>query len=1666
MLKPELAKKELEKFYDPGWKEKLNKAIGRLPGKLKEIARKIAFTDKQNVFTSVFALQANEDINKVYEKLDKLNPKERLMIFNAIFPKLAENIEEMWQFTKRLPYQMSYQRRAFRAPGEPQLTLHKRTGILFNLVTGLKGYDQDICWLAQWISYIPNFMYQLYEMGPLFAAVIDRGGKEGEEVFRILSEAAKGDHEIGAMGKHVTSSLLMASNPDGWELMEKMLLAAQRQEGLRQSILEVIDEAHPEAFKRMLRVIADNNLVRFSSIVRGVDIWFGFGYEAKDAKKVNAVLEKLILFIDDPDEVEKTLKKGSGKDVYIALWTLGFYNAVDSVKMASKILKDKDPKRRFAAAYYLHTLELSTAETEMVKALEDPDLRISFLPLRVYMQEIYGGKSNRPKNLFEILEKILPNYPDKEVELKPLLWDWMQNRVSKDQVLAAMISNLGKRSPGRLLPYLPIMGAGNRYRVAALLADVKIMDDKIRETYFTLAGDSSSGVRELAFKKLEKMKVKEDEALILEDYLRRKAADLRRGVIRILLNREDEKALAGAQRLLLQKNANQRSAGLEILREMTEKERLPEECKAIAKDYNKEQSKLTESEKNNLDAILKSEGKKPEIVSLENALGLLHPEERTKPVLPEERKINLNYNAAIKILEALDDLFEKNRNEVVEVENWDGSIRKELLGNLTWEFPVPKFELSLEKDIKRLYLKDKWLDFWNNRPASMRNKDGFELLRAMALLSKSPLKYLDYNSQWQKDVLKKLFPGVKDREYRYQNQISNLLTWFLKIDPPKDGADFVLDVIETAFSMIPKSEIIPERIKTDSRYPFRINYLSNNDWRISYTVIIGYFSILGTHRSCCPYQWSKEQVIRCWKLMRWMDEPVVGKGDFVDGMVKLLSKGSNEEKPERFRPSLELVLAAYEAGGATDADIYDQLLGPHQTNFGEIRMLSSRKESKAFVKIPRLKPIFEKCRKRILEVELVRGDLPTPASGPAMSLRYAGGMEVFIDFLKTLGKGKFIRWWTYDNESKSCTFSHIIRATLPGKDDTVDVFKEKIKESGLKPARLMEAGVFAPQWSRFIEKSINWNGYSSGVWWIHAHTKDTGWTVDQEIREAWNAEVNSFTPLSGSDLLNGAVDVQWFREVYSLLGEKKWDKLQKAAKYASGGKGHTRAQLFAKAMTGKVTGKELTDKINDKRNQDSVRALGLLPLEKGNKRESDLLNRYELLQEFLRTGKKFGSQRQASEKLAVKIGMENLARTAGYKDPIRLEWAMEFKSVEDLAKGSVVLNLDNIEIILTIDELGEPNLVVNKNSKKLKSIPAKLKKNPQVKGIKERAKKLKQQSSRMRKSLEEAMCRGDVFTGEEIADFMKHPVLSPMIRELIFVDDEAMGFPDDNGTVLRDHSGNKFKISKKAPIRIAHTCDLLKSGEWSQWQKECFQSKRKQPFKQVFRELYLNVESESEDGKISNRYSGHQLNPRQATAILGKRGWVSHPQEGTRKTFHDEQISVHVDFGTYFLTPADVEDLAIEGVHFTKAGEWEPIKLDSIPPRLFSEVMRDMDLVVSVAHTGGIDLEASQSTVEMRSALIRETVSMLDMENVRIKDNWALIEGELSNYSVHLGSAVVHRMPGGHVCIVPVHSQHRGRIFLPFIDDDPKTAEVVSKVLMLANDKKIKDPTILEQILV
>jgi hypothetical protein len=564
--------------------------------------------------------------------------------------------------------------------------------------------------------------------------------------------------------------------------------------------------------------------------------------------------------------------------------------------------------------------------------------------------------------------------------------------------------------------------------------------------------------------------------------------------------------------------------------------------------------------------------------------------------------------------------------------------------------------------------------------------------------------------------------------------------------------------------------------------------------------------------------------------------------------------------------------------------------------------------------------------------------------------------------------------------------------------------------------------------------------------------------------KAWKALISERTALTLEELQEGAVDVAWFHRVYSSLGPKRWPQLREAAKYAAAAQGHKRALLLSDVMLGKAMKTELVRGIKQKRAREAVRSLGLLPLAKGATRERDLLDRYKVFQEYLRYARQLGAMSKESALRSAAVGMENLARTAGFADPIRLEWAMEARVIADLASGPVSVTTGGVTVTLSLVAEGEAELAVVKAGKTLKVIPSAIKKNAKVVELVQRKADLKKQASRMRLSLETAMCRGDAFQGHELRQLFTHPVLAPQLQRLVLIGEGILGYPVSGGQGLRDHAGKVEPIKENETLRIAHPHDLLLTGQWHQWQHDLFTREGVQPFKQVFRELYVLTESEKAEGTLSRRYAGQQINPIQATALWGARGWSVGQDEGVRRTFHDEGVTAYVGFLNGIFTPAEVEGLTLETVFFCKRSEWKPLPLTDIPARVFSETMRDLDLVVSVAHRGGVDPEASASTVEMRASLLRETCQLLKIDNIRIKNNHVLIDGVLSQYSVHLGSAIVHRQPGGSLCLVPVHAQHRGRLFLPFADNDPKTAEVLSKVILLARDQEIQDPSILEPV--
>jgi hypothetical protein len=1649
MLNPEVAKAQLEQIIEKKWRSQRLQQFSALPQAVGAVGYGLlglSDSGKPGDYWQLSQFQAT-----ALERLEKLSEGDRTQVFSILFSKISATVELAWQFHSELPYPIGYSRRSFRTPHHPEFTQAKRGQWLLRLIEAVEGYDQDLEWFAAWVPYL-QYYGTPDVLGILFAAAINQGGALGQSISQILLDSARGDHEIGAMGRHVTRALLVANDPNGWDFIERLLLAAQRQEGLRQSILETIDEAHPVAFRRMVRLIVAENLTRFSAVIRAIDVWFGFGLESLNEKQAKQILTYLGQYLEDEAARKTALASEDPQTVYLGLWSVGFEDAIAAIPLATELLTHPEPTHRFVAVHFLIQLDLPPARLALLSAIGDRDLTVAAYAVRALQ---YATPEIQKSDAFERLEENLTRFPEKAKRLPPMVWEWVQVEASQGWVAAAMVSQLGTRSPKRLIPVFNLVSEYQRRDIARLLAELRPWDAEIRGILLGLLGDKNQWVREEGVILLLRCTITEPESIQLENLLTRKASDLRRGILGLLLNQMDEMAIAAGQRLLQAKQVPQRLAGLELLRELVLGKRLVEPSRALATEYKSNRPKLTTTESQLLNGILEPE---TEEVTLTNALGLAQLTELTLFTLPQPlAPVVFQTEASQACLMALDELVHEHRQTPIQYSSWEG-LQEGLLGDIGWYLPKVNFNLSREENLALMPLGDIWENWWQNRPAQLRDEDGLELLRAI-----SP-DFEDFtDTTWEDEdedtphpnLFQALISSLETpvvSELRYPLVVDTVLEWLLYAHYPQQGIGFVMDAIATLLQHIPLEEL--------QKDPEWFNqFYGGSRYLIASTLQVW---ICFARRFELQPEWQNYQS-QWWQLLRWIDAHIT-----THAPATLLSD----------------IYAVYQTGEATEKDLIFHLLGvqeqalvthPEQqsvslaeleanlrTNFSDLSDLTRRKLQPEHAQDSTLVTLADRCRQRILAVELQRGDFPTAASHAALALRSISGIEIVIQLIQSLGQDKLVRGYN-SGLSKAAVFSHLMRISFPAPEDTPAAFSKQVAAAQIPTEKLIQFAFYAPQWANYVEHALDWTGFADAVWWIHAHTKDTSWSVDEDVRETWAAQISERTPLSTQSLIDGAVDVEWFLRVYKRLKQERWLQLYDTAQYASSGIGHQRAKLFADAMLGRSDSKTLRDRITEKRHQDSVRALGLLPLPNGKKRQPEILSRYQFLQEFLRTSKKFGSQRQASEKLCVEIGLENLARTAGFVDPQRLKWAMEAAAISDLSGKAQVITLDEVSVSLSINGLGEPEIAIAKQGKPLKAIPAKLKKHPEIQAITARKQDITRQASRMRISLEQAMCRGDRFTAEELIQLTNHAVLAPMLNQLVLIGEREMGYLVKQGTALQQHDGSIQPIASTT-LRIAHPWDLLQTKAWHLWQQDCFIQSRAQPFKQIFRELYVPTAAEQTE-KVSHRYEGHQVNPRQALALFGTRGWIAAPDEGVRRTFHPEGLTAEIDFLNGFYTPLEVEGLTISGVRFHRRDEWEPLPLTEIPPVLFSEVMRDLDLVVSVAHQGGVDPEATTSTVEMRASLVRETCRLLKLTNVQIQGSHVLIEGHLGSYSIHLGSAMVHRQPGGALCIIPVPSQHRGRIFLPFVDNDPKTAEVVSKVLLLSKDKEIQDPTILEQIL-
>ena len=697
--------------------------------------------------------------------------------------------------------------------------------------------------------------------------------------------------------------------------------------------------------------------------------------------------------------------------------------------------------------------------------------------------------------------------------------------------------------------------------------------------------------------------------------------------------------------------------------------------------------------------------------------------------------------------------------------------------------------------------------------------------------------------------------------------------------------------------------------------------------------------------------------------------------------------------------------------------------------------------------------IYETVIPVVLASELSRGDSPATYTKGIHGIARIYGAKYLSDILSAMGNDTLDRTAYYgwgEASDRKGSLSYLLSVCIPSDEDSVDTLRVALAGKKIATKRLIEAALFSPEWIPIIGKYLEIDSFESVCYYFMAH-------MNEKFDDKRKAMIARFTPLSDDELNLGAFDVNWFRSAYDSIGEKEFDLIYDAAKYISDGAKHSRARKYADATLGKFDVDETEKTVSNKRNKDLLMAYALIPLAG----EDDICRRYLYIQRFRKESKQFGSQRVASEGKAVEMALTNLAINAGYSDTMRLTLRMETKVIDDSRALLEEQIIEGVSFKITLDENGKATLTCAKDGKALKSVPAKLKKNETVLAITDMMKTLTEQYRRTRVMLERAMEDSTTFTFGELSALSAHPVVYPMLKNLVLISGDTVGFLADNGLV--NDNGTVQTLGDSAEIKIAHPFDLYSKNCWRAYQKYLFENKIAQPFRQVFRELYVKT-AEEMDMLHSLRYAGNQIQPAKTVGALKSRRWVADIEDGLQKVYYKENIVAQIYALADWFSPADIEAPTLEWVCFTNRKTGEEIKIADIPDIVFSEVMRDVDLAVSVAHAGGVDPETSHSTMEMRAAILTFVLPMFRIANVKVEGHHAIVEGKLAEYSIHLGSGVVHQLGGAMIPVLPVHSQHRGKIFLPFVDDDPKTAEIISKVLLFAEDNKIKDPMILSNI--
>lgn len=635
----------------------------------------------------------------------------------------AAYVRHAWEKVPFLPYQKGYSRRSFRAPHNHQVYLHNQLSFLISVLlqvyitdysaypkTKETYYDLSIAEQMRYSHALGNQgMYGTSgtELFHLWAAALDLGDTVA---MQQAKDILYNNDPIGKVTRELIKALMTCDKREAWAMVEQLLLAAQRQEGLRQTILEALDETSIGALKYIIKTVLDNKLERFSSVIRALDVWVGLGWEGAKENTARRFLEKALLYLEQPDAIPAGISSMDNTDVYMALWALGVTDVETTPAYLEQLGQHQQAEKRGLSILFAgQTGHYKIMMPIFQQALDDPDYRVSGLAAQYILSTLQRANANyyaeHYPHLYTKLKQLYSRAGSKDQVFEGFMFSWMCSAFNKKDVLRSMILLVGTDEVklGELLLYVEDMDADIRRSVSRVILpkqtdyNFKVSDEnKLPLTAFqrryAMGMLKDRTEYDVAYKALYHEPFTTAETEVFPDLLKRKSSDFREKILRLLLRQQDEALLAVVEQVLAAGDAEQRLAGLDILMQLRQQGRLQSATGPLIDNF-RQRKNISQKEQILLEQL--TEKATGDEASEANDFGLYNPADIAPAQLPainpiseyEQRLAKQAYAFSLpvdtiqKAIANLYTLFEDNRNYEFEVESWDGSKTKVLLGN-------------------------------------------------------------------------------------------------------------------------------------------------------------------------------------------------------------------------------------------------------------------------------------------------------------------------------------------------------------------------------------------------------------------------------------------------------------------------------------------------------------------------------------------------------------------------------------------------------------------------------------------------------------------------------------------------------------------------------------------------------------------------------------------------------------------------------------------------------------------------------------------------------------------------------------------------------------------------------------------------------------------------